>query len=46
MHKVMRSACEVLLTSSKVREESVHNVAGAKASNYGWDIACNLVYEQ
>lgn len=46
MHIVMRSACEVLLAPSKAREESVHNVVGAEASNYGWDIACNLVHEQ
>ena len=45
MHIVMRSACEVLLTPSKAREESVHNVVGAETSNYGWDIACNLVHE-
>ena len=40
------SANEVLLTPSKIMEESVHGVAGAEASNYGWDIVFNLVYEQ
>ena len=42
----MCSAYEVLLTPSKVTEVSVHDVAGAEALNYGWDIGCNLVYEQ
>lgn len=27
-------------------EDSVHDVAGAEASNYSWDIVCNLVYKQ
>ena len=42
----MRSAYEVLLTPSKIMEELVHDVPGAEASNYGWDIVCNLVYKQ
>ena len=43
---MMCSAYEVLLMPSKVMEEPVHDVAGAEVLNYGWDIACNLVYEQ
>ena len=43
---MMHSAYEVLLTPSRIMEESIHDVAGAEASNYGWDIICNLVYEQ
>lgn len=43
---MMCSAYEVLLAPSKVTEESVHEVAGVEAMNYGWDIACNSVYEQ